>query len=228
VIRAAAVCPHPPLLFRELAGRDDAAGELRGACLTALRELLTPQPGLVVVVGGDDASRVWEPALTPRSDRFRSSGQHTGDEELPLSLGVGRRLLEEAGWRGPVQLRGVAWDASADEVERQGGELAVLAGDTVLLVLGDGSARRGDKAPGYVDQRAFAFDEDTVQALRNGDAGALLRQDANLAAELMASGRAAFGVLAAAALAQGAAPRAAIHFQEDPFGVMYVVATWHL
>ncbi|HEU5043626.1 MAG TPA: hypothetical protein VFT75_05785 [Nocardioidaceae bacterium] len=227
MIRAAAVCPQPPLLFRELAGSQDAAEELRAACHRAVSQVLTATPDVVVVIGGDERTAVWDVALAPAPGGFGgpAGGRRDG---LPLSLGVGRRLLEEAGWTGPVELRAVAWDADSAEVVRLGAGLAAHEDDVVLLVLGEGSARRGDKAPGYVDDRAFGYDAETRRALADGHPEGLLRQDPRLAHELMAGGRAAFQVMAAAVRAQGASPRAEVHYSDDPFGVMYAVATWLL
>ncbi|MFD0659339.1 hypothetical protein [Thermocatellispora tengchongensis] len=53
MIVAAAVCPHPPLIVPELAGR--AAGELdnlRLACGRVLRSLVRTEPDALIVVGG--------------------------------------------------------------------------------------------------------------------------------------------------------------------------------
>ena len=227
MIRAVAVCPQPPLLFRELAGTQDAAEDLRTACRRAVSQVLTPTPDAVTVIGGDERTAVWDAALAPAPGDF-GGPEGGGLDGLPLSLGVGRRLLEEAGWAGPFELRGVAWDASREEVEELGEELVSREDDVVLLVLGEGSARRGDKAPGYVDDRAFDYDAETGRALAEGDPAALLVQDARLAHDLMAGGRAAFQVMAAAVRAQGTPPRAAVGYSDDPFGVMYVVATWRM
>ena len=227
MIRAVAVCPQPPLLFRELAGTQDAAEELRAACHRAVSQVLTAAPDVVVVIGGDGRTAAWDATLGPAPGGFGgpAGGRRAG---LPLSLGVGRRLLEEAGWAGTVELRGVAWDASLEDAEALGEEQASREDDVVLLVLGEGSARRGDKAPGYVDDRAFGYDAETGRALAEGDPAALLAQDAWLADELMAGGRAAFQVMAAAVRAQGGTPQATVGYSDDPFGVMYFVVTWRL
>ncbi len=231
VIRTVVVCPQPPLLFRELAGRHDAAHEVRDACLAALRQALSPAPDVVVVVGGEAATAVRDGSLAPAPELFggpHPSGGGPRAVGLPLSLGVGRRLLDEAGWQGPTRLQGVARGAALEEVEQVARSLAGADRTTVLLVLGDGSARRGVHAPGYVDERAFDYDEQTACALANGDVVALLERDVGLAEELMVSGRAALQVMAAAVRAQGTPVRAEISYRDDPFGVMYVVATWHL
>jgi aromatic ring-opening dioxygenase LigB subunit len=92
-----------------------------------------------------------------------------------------------------------------------------------LLVMGDGSARRSRRAPGHLDERSEAFDAEVERAVRDGDLGALLAIDAQLARDLMATGRAAWQVLAGAV--DGKAPAATIRYRDDPFGVAYLVAS---
>ena len=89
--------------------------------------------------------------------------------------------------------------------------------------MADGSARRGPRAPGHLDERSAPFDAGVERAVRDGDLGALLTLDPHLAAELMATGRAAWQVLAGALRGQRLAPR--IHYCGDPFGVFYLVAS---
>lgn len=238
MIVAAAVCPHPPLLFRELSGLEDVAGDLREACLSAIASATSDDPDLVVVVGGADVTRTWDERLAPDVAKFGTTGARSAGSGLPLSLGVARRLLDESRWRGAVELHSIAWDAPADEVTSLADKIAARDDSIALLALGDGSARRGDKAPGYLDARAFPFDEATGRALADGDTDALTQMDAALAEELMVGGRAAFAVMATAVHRtvgnkavvdeKGAKPQATVLYQDDPWGVMYYVATWHL
>jgi len=88
--------------------------------------------------------------------------------------------------------------------------------------MGDGSARRGPKAPGYFDERAVAFDAGTEQALRRGELDALLAISPGMATELMATGRPAWQVLAGAM--SPATPVTDVLYADDPFGVAYLVA----
>jgi hypothetical protein len=104
--------------------------------------------------------------------------------------------------------------------------VAGVAGGVGLLVLADGSARRGLRAPGHLDERAFAFDDQTARALEEGDAQALTEVAPELAAELLAGGRAALAVLGEVARAQGLFSRAELLHRDDPHGVSYVVAVW--
>jgi aromatic ring-opening dioxygenase LigB subunit len=92
-----------------------------------------------------------------------------------------------------------------------------------LLVMAEGSARRSRKAPGYLDERSAAFDAEVGRAILDGDLRALLALDAGLARELMATGRPAWQVLAGAA--NGGHPDSLIRYDDDPFGVAYLVAS---
>ena len=227
MIRAAVLCPHPPLLFRELGGVQDPAVDLRKAAVAAVSETLARATG-VVVVGGHDTAGTWDSGTPADVRRFGTTDGAAARPGLPLSLGVGVRLLEEAGWQGPTELVAVPWRADDPTVEGAARALAGRPDGTVLLVLGDGSTRRGDKAPGYLDERAFPFDDAVATALADGDAAALRGLDAGLAEELMVLGSAALRVLGGVALAQGSTPRAVLSYRDDPYGVSWFVATWQL
>jgi hypothetical protein len=227
VIVSAVVCPHPPLLLRELSGAQDAVPELRTAVHDALAAGLALRPDTVHVVGGHERTGAWPGALPVDVHGFGTTDAPPV-EGLPQSLGVGSRLLAEAGWAGPTRLRTVAWSAGPEEVE---GTVRAVADDSsrvLLLVLADGSARRGEKAPGYLDERAFGYDDTIAAALEGGDAGALATLDAALGAELMVLGRAALVVLGAAVGAQGGTVSARTLYRADPYGVMYTVTVWQL
>ncbi|HXF21560.1 MAG TPA: hypothetical protein VN597_13965, partial [Streptosporangiaceae bacterium] len=79
------------------------------------------------------------------------------------------------------------------------------------------------RAPGYVDERAAAFDAAAEQAVRAGDLAALLDLDPALARELMATGRPAWQVLAGAC--PGPLRTVDMRYAGDPFGVFYLVAS---
>lgn len=227
MIVAAVVVPHPPLLLRELTGQQDVAADLRAACLSALAGALAAGPDTVVVVAGDDEIGTWDPAL-PVDVRAFGTTDAPHVTGLPLGPGVARRLLDEAGWAGPTAMHTLDWDADPGAVADLATTVAGRTDRVVLLVLGEGSARRGATAPGYLDERAFAFDDGIARALAEGDAGALEKVDPDLARELMVLGRAAFAVLGAAVGAQGGSPRARVLYADDPHGVMYHVVLWDL
>ncbi len=228
MITAVALCPHPPLLLRELGGAADPVADLRAAAVAAVRAV-TAGADSVVVVGPADAAGDWDPATPADVRRFGTTAAPTRSG-LPLSLAVGARLLAEAGWGGRVVLRATGWDASADELEHLASALREGDRRTALLVLGDGSARRGEKAPGYLDDRAFPFDDALAKALADGDAVALRDLDADLARDLMVLGRTPLRLLGtvAAGSAGAGAVDADLTYRDDPFGVTYLVATWRL
>lgn len=109
------------------------------------------------------------------------------------------------------------------------GGRAPLASDDVvapndarpLLVMANGSARRGLKAPGHLDQRAFAFDDDLAAALVAGDTGALAGLDLGLADELLTAGARSLTQLAPLRVLESQ-----LDYDEDPFGVRYWVVRW--
>ncbi len=208
MIVAAAVLPHPPLLLRELTGLVDPVPELREICRDAARAVLATAPEQVVVVSDD---RPWR--------RPVGAGPHDG---RPLGWQVGRRLLDEVG-HGAAEHVTVAADATLAEVEAVARGLRERPGRLCLLVMGDGSACRGPLAPGFLDERAFAFDEMLAVALETGDRAALLGLDPALAAELKVAGRPAFQVLASVFADD---PEAVLRWRGDPFGLSYFVAVW--
>jgi hypothetical protein len=232
VITAAAVCPAPPLLARELTGADPVLPELRKACLDATAALLAADPDLVAVVGVAPQTRQWDaravldlgqyaPALRAAGTCPEADGDHGAS--LPLPLGLAARLLDEAGHSGSRALHSIGERATAWECAALGAELAAAAVRVALLVMADGSARRGPKAPGHLDERSAPFDTEVERALRAGDMAALLALDADLASELMATGRPAWQVLAGALA--GRQPASGILYSGDPFGVAYLVAS---
>jgi hypothetical protein len=225
VIVAAVLLPHPPLLLRELGGLHDSVAGLREVAREAVTTVVQ-DADRAVVVGAADQKPSWSMGWPAQVRGFGPSTSHPGGAAVPLSLGVGLRLLEESGWSGPVGQLALGWDEADDDIDDAAKELCDGPDRTALVVLGDGSARRGEKAPGYVDERAFPFDDAIAGALSSGDARSLRDLDVDLAGELMVLGRTAFRVLGATALHQGGPAQARLLFRDDPFGVSYFVATW--
>ncbi|HHV21232.1 MAG TPA: hypothetical protein GXZ30_06825 [Propionibacterium sp.] len=206
---AAGFLPHPPLLLGEYASLADPAADLRDRCRTVARELVALAPdGLVVLTG--------VPRVPP-----------VIDSRPPLGLRVARELLAGLGPGvdvAVVDTLTVPFDADADEIRDCAMHLRETgAGARGVLVMGDGSARRSEKAPGHLDERAFAVDQQVAEALARGVPEELAELDPELAAELMIAGRAAWQVLAAAAPGR---PDRATAEALDPFGVLYHVALW--
>ena len=225
MISAAVLGPPPPPLLRELGGAADPVADLRAAAVAAVRSA-TSGAARVVVVGGHDVAGRWDTGLAVDVRRFGTTDPPPPRPALPLSLGVARRLLDAAGWAGQIELVTLPWHADAESVDALAADLTDRPDGTALLLLGDGSTRRGDKAPGYLDDRAFGFDDTVAKALADGDAHALRALDPVLAEELMVLGSAAFRTLGAVGSRQGLPARAALTYREDPFGVSYFVAAW--
>jgi hypothetical protein len=207
MISAACFLPHPPLLLAEYASLADPAAELRDRCRIALAELAATGPEHLVVLTGADR------VASPTSSRS------------PLGLRVARELLADtAGLPVPGELT-VSFDAGTSELTAAATHLRTCAAGraTGVLVLGDGSARRGEKAPGYLDERSSFFDSVVTDALAAGDPEPLRKLDADLAAELLVAGRAAWQVLATAV--DGPADVVSA-YSADPFGVLYHLAVW--
>ncbi|MBB1253025.1 hypothetical protein [Streptomyces alkaliterrae] len=232
---AAAMCPCPPLLVPELAA--GAAGELdeaRTACADALSVVAAARPDLLVTIGPVESAE--EAGEYPAGSRggFAAFGVDLdttlgegagGPRPLPASLAVAGRLLERVSWNGtPVVGHGAFREAPPAECAAAGRELADRAERVALLVMGDGSACRTLKAPGYLDERAADFDAALARALGAADAAALAELDAGLAAELLVSGRAPWQVLAGAA--SGARLGGELLYDSAPYGVGYLVAAW--
>lgn len=229
MLTAAAVCPHPPLLVPEVAG--GAAHELdgvRAACATALRRVQATAPDLLVVVGGGPRTRTYG---ADAGGGLRGYGVDVrvgaGAPVLPLSLTIGRWLVERYGaGAAALEFQEIREDAPTADCLRLGNELAGRAPRVGLLVMGDGSARRGEKAPGYHDERAEPHDRAVAAALGRADAAALARLDPAVSRELLAAGRAAWQVLAGAAGEHTYAGELLGH--DCPYGVGYFVACWTL
>jgi hypothetical protein len=122
--------------------------------------------------------------------------------EPGVGLRVAGHLLAEAGHTGQP---------------RDGSTEAPGPHDAVLLV-GSGSACRSEKAPGHLDERAFAFDEGLAGTVCHG---ASPPADEALAEELWCRDLPVFRRLHE--LVEGGGD---VRYADDPYGVAYWVATW--
>jgi hypothetical protein len=221
VVSAIAFCPSPPLLVPELAA--GAAGELdplRAACREAVRRLLAAGPDEVVVIGTGPELRWFPPGTRGTLAGYgvpvtaALPGGAATDGPLPLPLTLGAWLLAGV----PVPCSGLAVAAHTDPAS-----LADALHGRALLVMGDGSARRSEQAPGYVDPRATPFDATVAGALAGGDAAALRALDTGLGADLLAAGVPGWRVAGHAATGPF---EAELLYDAAPYGVGYFVATW--
>lgn len=239
---AAAVCPCPPLLVPDVAaGAAPELAGLREACADAVGLLAASRPDRLMVVGPADGAgsravptgtrggfRSFGVALDVRLGPAHGAGDEPGggapdESPLPPSLAVAAWLLR--GWKA-ADVTGLAV-GEALEAERcaaEGRAAAASAERVALLVMGDGSACRTIKAPGYLDERAEGFDAAVAAALAAADTAALADLDAALAAELRVAGRAPWQVLAGAGAEANLSGE--LLYEAAPYGVGYFVAAW--
>ena len=183
---AAAVCPHPPLLVPQVGSGGDV--QVRPAAIEAVRWLVSGNPELVVVVGTGPETTSYTSA---DSGSFRPFGVDLdvplgpracgGRAGLPLSLTMGAWLLRQAGWQGERQAVAVSDALTAAGASGVGVDVGRLADQVAILCMGDGSARRSERAPGWLDERARSFDAAVARMLSTADASGLLALDIALA-----------------------------------------------
>ena len=228
---AAGLCPHPPLLLDGLRGAVDPVPRLRAACAevaAALRRWAEDAGARVVVVAAGPRTRTHSPDEPNAAPAFLGPGRPggpVGSVGLPYAVGLGHQLLAAAGCRVDG-LQAVATHAAVADCLRLGAALAAGPIPVVLLMLADGAGRRMLHAPGAPDPEADEFDAAWLAAVSQADPGALLRLEPARARELRCEGRAVLQVLAGAALGGGPLEAGVLH-ADCPFGVQYVVATWH-
>jgi hypothetical protein len=221
---AVAFCPSPPLLLPVVEGR--AAAEttaLRRACADAVASMLAVRPEVVVVVG--DGGRPRERFGAGDGGDLRGFGADVevafdrfvrpGGRRLPLAHTVGAWLLHEAGFAG------LRVGVGPDDVRSL---LRDLPGPVGILAIGDGSARRSVKAPGYLDESAGPFDAAVARILTGGDPDALAALDPAEGKRLLAAGVPTWRALGAALAGRQVTAR--LHYDDAPFGVGYLVADW--
>lgn len=229
MILTAALVPSAPVMLPEYCSLDDPGAPWREASVAALVEALRiaesgPGATELVVIGSVSTGSV----TTTHAYR-----------RAPLSLRVARTVIEGAIIAGafdpsvmPVEEVVIAEDATLAEAETLGLVVSNLPlaqgsseeGRTVLLVVADGSARRGLRAPGHLDERALAFDAAWQSAVESGSPQGLLDIDTDLAAELLCTGGAPLQTLGAAT--RDRSITAEVLAAGDPFGVAYSVAVW--
>lgn len=101
------------------------------------------------------------------------------------------------------------------------------AGPDGLVAVGNGSAKRTEKAPGYFDERAEAFDARLRDALVAPSPAVLRGVDPALAHELWASVE-SFGTLADALerMVSTGSITVSVDYDDAPYGVQYWVIRW--
>ena len=196
------VLPTPPALLPPLS-REDPVADLRRACQQAVAGL--PAGGFLMALA----------APTDEAHLARGAGE-------PLGHRVARHLLGERPFMPELAL---PWTA-ASLLEQDPSPQDFPKRSSTLLVMADGSARRGEKAPGHLHPDAVAFDDALERALRDGDAEALAEVDVEQAQELWCQGAPCFRVLGE--VARGRTVQARVTYADAPYGVAWWVARWDL
>jgi len=233
VLVAATVVPSAPVLVPALApGAPEPVVALRQVCAQAVIQLVDLVEHVVVVTAA--AAGRWGSeaggSLASYGVDLRGGG---GQLILPPALTLGAVLLDDASHGGDRTYVAVDPTTTSDVCASLGRELVGAHKSdppTGLLVLADGSAKRGEQAPGFVDARANDFDAAVATALATGDASALRALDPDVAEQLWVSGRVGWQVLAGVAEAWQASSRvfAGVTYDAAPLGVGYLVAAWQL
>jgi hypothetical protein len=205
-VHSVAFLPASPMLVPAVsAGAASELDEVRAACDAALDRAAAVELDAVVVLGGPTTGA-----------GARGSARGFGvDWSVPLHPDVpedGTRLS----WEQAVGAHLLG--ARRRELPR----FTAIPADgrrLMLVAVGDGSARRSDKAPGALDLRAEGFDAAVAAALAGGDLGDL---DADLGAELMVGGLAVWQQVA-----RLPGPwKGRLHCHRAPHGVGLMVASW--
>lgn len=212
---SAAFVPMTPLLLRHLSGAADPVAELREAAVGAVRDVCAASGRVLVLcpVGGREAPGAWHDPTRP------------GSGGGSLAAQVAAHLLELAGVDLPttyVEVTGPLSDAHA--LPGAGGTEGEQQDEVALLVLGDGAAARAQGAPGHIDHRSFAFDDEMAALIADGDGAGLAAMDRGLAAELLATGRFSWPVVGTLL----PAAEGDLRWRGDPFGLTCLVAVWRV
>ena len=251
----AAVVPGPPAFVPELMGSaahelDDLRAAADRAVSRAVSDLVAAPSGppssgsgarqLVVVGAGTpgefDAAgpvsfagfgrEVVVPALV--------AGQQ-GNRDLPTPIMVARYLANRdiAAHPEHAQLWASArWvTTSGEDATALGERLGADSQPVALILVADGAACHGPKAPRAQDERAQAYDDEVWSALASGQPARLAKIDEALGDELSATGAQVWPVLAGAAESAsgvGEVPdwTGEVLWVGAPYGVGWAVASW--
>jgi hypothetical protein len=114
---------------------------------------------------------------------------------------------------------------SGADARALGERLAAVGISVGLILVADGAACHGPRAPRAQDERAERYDERVCAALASGQPGRLAEIDVKLGDELGASGSQVWPALAAAA-AEAGGWIGEVLWAGAPYGVGWAVASW--
>jgi hypothetical protein len=206
---------------------------LRAACEEAVRRMHVADVSAVMVLAGAANTRGYAPGSGGDFARYGVPGVSAvlggapgvGTGRLPLGLLVGAWLLARHDHATRCYGQAIDTTASPAACLRLGRALDAGDGPRVgLLVMGDGSACRSDRAPGAYQPDAEGFDQAVAAALDTADTQVLRDLDPEVSERLMVAGRVPWQVLAGAA--GDGRWRSELLYHDAPYGVGYFVASW--
>lgn len=197
-----AFLPTTPLLIPDIAtGAAGELGALRDAATAAVEDVCSNATSIAVLVPGsaDHSLTTWS---------LRGFGIDVGDGE-PTAL--------------PVAIAGWLLDGRPAHVV--GTDLAArrLREYDAVLAMGDGSAARTDKAPLHLDPLAAPLDDAALAAIRSADLDTLRGLDLPAHDAVGATGPRVWKTLAGLITD---VESSTVLSTTDPYGVLYLVATW--
>ncbi|CAB4890565.1 MAG: hypothetical protein F2923_05630 [Actinobacteria bacterium] len=217
--------PAAPLLCPDVDIEDLLVDERDASIELVLEFVLDAQQ--VIVIGSGERTHWFNQGGIGSTRGFGGLFDYSlgsGSERLPQVLTIAAAVLAGANWTGSVVGLEVAPDSNTQQREVLGREVAAKAAElnTLVVVVGDGSATRTEKAPGYVQPDAASFDEAMARAINEADTHAILDVDQEQADRLWCRGIPAWQVVAHAVDPM----EGALILESAPFGVNYLVASW--
>ena len=259
MLTSVAVVPGPPAFVPELMGAaahelDDLRRAAADVVSWAVRDLLAgsddslksaSRPAQLVVVGPGQPGQF--NAAGPVS--FESFGRDVTvpalvegrqtDRDLPTPLMVARYLASRdvATHPGHADLWASArWlTTSGADATAVGKQLREVGARVGLILVADGAACHGPKAPRAEDSRASTYDDEVCATLASGQPDRLARLDVDLGQELGATGPQVWPVLLAVSEGGGTGERSRVSadgwvgevlWAGAPYGVGWAVAAW--
>ncbi len=224
---AAALVPPTALLVPGVSGREDLLAAERRRARDVVAVLLRGRPEVVLVLVPDAGVEAqgsglgWSLRATGVPDALLGAAglapDGAGLADVPSAVALW--LLADAGWTGPVEVRGAGTDGAA-LADLVSGPQRVAA-----LAVGGGSVRRGPDAPLEDDPTAAEVDGELVDWLGNlGDPGAVLALDPTAVAHHHLDAVGPARALAAALPGSGLVCTGVA--DSAPLGATYLVAGW--
>ncbi|MDO8730964.1 MAG: hypothetical protein Q7L55_00075 [Actinomycetota bacterium] len=226
MIIGAVFIPSAPLLLADV----DVEGlldDVRAASIELLSEFL-PDAQQIIAIGSADQTMWFDDGGVGTSKGLGGVADYaigTGSAQLPLPLTIAAFALSAAGADQPTLALSVGKQTTSADRALIAKEVTDRAAEvpTLLLVVGDGSATRTEKAPGYIQPDALNFDAVTSAAIAAADFQTLVEIAQEQADRLWCQGLPAWQV---AAFAGQHMKQGELVLETAPFGVNYLVASW--